>query len=397
MASAPYIREQHSLNERVVALAIVRQVLLLRYSLHLRDRVVRALNDTERPIASTIREALQSEAGLRDPTQVRRLELLIEQINNLRAPAWLAGTRTAEEQLTTLADAEVEEQKALFSFLLPGIDLTAPIGVGAAALGVVFTGRTLRQWMVDARQAEATRIRTALFAGIGAGESPDTVARRIVGTARLLGADGATQISRNHVDTILRSGAVHFAAQAQDQFYRTNSSVRYPAAVPPGLSLPVPPLDGVEDAAVWEARRQVRDALAAAGGLGGAGAGGLRVFVQEQFVAVLDSRTTKLCRGLDGHRYPVGEGPLPPLHPNCRSSRVVVLPRELGGPPMRPGSYRKWLLRQPLVVREMLLGSRRAARLTNEDLADTLFRDYGARPMTLREVREEGRRLMAAY
>jgi hypothetical protein len=114
-------------------------------------------------------------------------------------------------------------------------------------------------------------------------------------------------------------------------------------------------------------------------------------------VAVLDSRTTKLCRRLDGRRYPVGKGPIPPLHPNCRSNRIVVLPQSLGGPVFDPGTYASWLRSQPPEVRAMLLGSTRSNKLSEADLADTLFRDYGARPMTLHEAREAGRRLMAAY
>lgn len=392
MALQPYIREQHTLNERLVAIEIVRQILLLRFSLHVRDLVVRALNDTERPIASLVRETLRSEAGLRNAAQVRKLDALIEQINAVRAPAWDVAVRAAEEQLTTAGDAEVEEQRDLFGFLLPGVELLVPMAAGAAALAAVFTGRTLRQWLTDARTAEVLRFRTAVYAGVGAGESPAAVARRLLGTAKLMGRDGATQVSRNNIDTIIRSGAVHFTAHARDQFYRANSEARYTPSLLPGLPvLPVRPVGGVEDAAVWEARRQVRQALAAAAG------GGVRLFLREQFVAVLDSRTTKLCRRLDGRRYPVGEGPIPPLHPNCRSDRIVVLPKSLGGPAFDPGSYTAWLRRQPSQVREALLGSRRSNKLNEGDLADALFRDYGARPMTLDEARKEGRRLMAAY
>jgi hypothetical protein len=49
------------------------------------------------------------------------------------------------------------------------------------------------------------------------------------------------------------------------------------------------------------------------------------LFSEEQFVATLDARTTPVCRSLDGKRYPVGKGPIPPLHFNCRSLRVPVL------------------------------------------------------------------------
>lgn len=372
---------------------IVRQVLLLRFSLHLRNQVVKALNETERPIAAQVREALHKEAGLRDVAQVRQLDALIAQINALRAPVWEAQVRVVEQNLTTVAEAEAEDQRDLYGFLLPGIDLVVPMLVGTAALAVAFNGRVLRQWLSDARQAEATRVRTAVYAAVGAGETPASVARRIVGTARLQGRDGVTQVTRNHIDTIVRSGALHFTAQARDQFYRANGSAQYPRALLPGLpSIPVPTIGGQLDPAIVEARRQVREALGTAAAAGGAGA--LQVFVQEQYVAVLDSRTTKLCRRLDGHRYPIGEGPIPPLHPNCRSIRIVVLPESLGGPVFDPGTYSSWFKAQPPEVREMLRGT---AKGDDGELADGAFRDYGAHPMTLSETREEGRRLLATY
>ena len=44
-----------------------------------------------------------------------------------------------------------------------------------------------------------------------------------------------------------------------------------------------------------------------------------------EWVSTLDSRTSAQCSALDGMRFGLGEGPLPPLHPNCRSSTTVVL------------------------------------------------------------------------
>lgn len=52
------------------------------------------------------------------------------------------------------------------------------------------------------------------------------------------------------------------------------------------------------------------------------------LFESEEWVATLDSRTTLICAGRDGNIYPVGEGPQPPAHWNCRSLRVPVLKPE---------------------------------------------------------------------
>ena len=52
------------------------------------------------------------------------------------------------------------------------------------------------------------------------------------------------------------------------------------------------------------------------------------VFDGEEYVAVLDKRTTTLCGGLDGNIYKIGEGVYPPTHWNCRSIRVPVMKKE---------------------------------------------------------------------
>src|SRR3546814_15905752 len=44
-----------------------------------------------------------------------------------------------------------------------------------------------------------------------------------------------------------------------------------------------------------------------------------------RWVSTLDDRTSEICQSLDGTEWPVGEGPLPPILPNCRSRIVPVL------------------------------------------------------------------------
>lgn len=43
-----------------------------------------------------------------------------------------------------------------------------------------------------------------------------------------------------------------------------------------------------------------------------------------QYIAILDSRTTDICKGLDGKVFNVGEGPRPPQHWNCRSFTIPI-------------------------------------------------------------------------
>jgi SPP1 gp7 family putative phage head morphogenesis protein len=52
------------------------------------------------------------------------------------------------------------------------------------------------------------------------------------------------------------------------------------------------------------------------------------LFKGEEWVSVLDSRTSLICAGRDGRIYPVNKGEFPPAHWNCRSVRVPVLKTE---------------------------------------------------------------------
>jgi hypothetical protein len=385
VASKPDDKSQRSANEKLIALEIVRQILLLRFSLHVRGLIISSINATEFSVAAMIRDTLSREpAILRDPAQVRKVEALVTQVNAIRQPAWNEGMQAATEQLAALADDEPQEQQGLFSLLLPGLSLIVPPAVSLLVLARPFQGRTLQQWLLDARDDDAKRIRDAIFLGVGAGESPAAVARRVVGSAAAQGADGATQTSRNHVDTIVRSATTHASAGGRDEFYRANKQVkvtfdpvakRWNAAVEPNQPVPGVTLPGATPPPV----------------------GGAALFQLEQFVAVLDNRTTKLCRSLNNKRYAIGEGPIPPLHMNCRSIRVLVLPPSIGGAPFDPGSYATWIRRQPFSVRVMLLGTAKA-KTTEDDSVDLgAFQDYGARPMSLEQVKAEGKRIMDAY
>jgi SPP1 gp7 family putative phage head morphogenesis protein len=73
------------------------------------------------------------------------------------------------------------------------------------------------------------------------------------------------------------------------------------------------------------------------------------------FVATLDSRTTELCRSLNGRVYRLEDAPRPPLHRNCRSVlRAVwggVVPTENLKTPL------DWLRAQPAEVQDGVLGA----------------------------------------
>lgn len=257
--------------------AMVRhQIQLQRFSANVTNKVHALLNASEQDLADMIRNRLLTAAGLDTPADVKRLQTLLGMIENLRNTTWATVDSEWKNQLTALATAEP-------SFLANQLDTTSPAVLDLALPAITqlkalvtaqpFEGATLKEWSSKLRSDDKVRIESQIRLGMMAGEDSATIARRIVGSARLLGADGVTEITRRNADAISRTAVNFISNQARRAFINSNKDL----------------------------------------------------FSQEMYLATLDSRTTPLCRSLDGDLFEVGKGPIPPLHWNCRSTRVPVL------------------------------------------------------------------------
>ena len=120
-----------------------------------------------------------------------------------------------------------------------------------------------------------------------------------------------------------------------------------------------------------------------------------------RYVATLDTRTSAICRALDGREFEYGKGPMPPQHFNCRSTTVAVVDYEgLGLTPPKPGrrasmdgpvpaneSYGQWLSKQSKATQAEVLGAEKVAyfnRLANK---------YGPKDAIAKMVRDDGSEL----
>lgn len=114
-----------------------------------------------------------------------------------------------------------------------------------------------------------------------------------------------------------------------------------------------------------------------------------------RFLATLDTRTSVQCAFHDGKTYKVGEGPMPPLHPNCRSTAVP----DFGGDPAGTRAstdgqvpadkdYGAWMAARSIEEQNQVLGVTKAKawRSGKLSLKDMLGRDL--QPLTLAELRE---------
>jgi hypothetical protein len=77
---------------------------------------------------------------------------------------------------------------------------------------------------------------------------------------------------------------------------------------------------------------------------------------REVWIAVLDGKTCAICASRHNRKFPVGVGPQPPAHANCRCYRLKVVP----GESFKSLSFDEWLREQPRNVVEQVLGKSRA-------------------------------------
>lgn len=128
----------------------------------------------------------------------------------------------------------------------------------------------------------------------------------------------------------------------------------------------------------------------------------------EEWVATLDSRTSLICAGRDGRIYPVGKGPQPPAHWNCRSLRVPVLKDEFNlsdsvgkrpeigadgrGQTSANTKFDGWLRKQPASFQDEYFsqfsdGAEKAALFRRGGLSIQDFRDETGKNYTLEQLR----------
>lgn len=142
-----------------------------------------------------------------------------------------------------------------------------------------FEGQTMRQWATQLARDDLKRIAQEIKIGIVQGEPTPEIARRVVGSVNQRGKDGVTEITRRAATSITRTAVNSYSNAAKREFFKANADV----------------------------------------------------FEMEIYVATLDSRTTPVCRANDGKQFPIGKGPIPPLHWNCRSFRVAQIHGEAIG------------------------------------------------------------------
>lgn len=394
---------------------IKRAVDLLAFDSDLSDRVIRALNTSERAVVAKIRESfddlLELAGADRAPgaaatdAELRQLNAILVEIREVRRVSLLGVSELVREELTQLVIDEVAFTQAAFadSVEIAGVTLDPPTRARVRAVsfrspfgqGPGSPVRTSSQWFRALEARDVQRVEGAIQAGFLEGDTIQGIVRRVRGSRLLAGADGVTEITRRQARRLVRTTVNHFSNAVREEVFAVNPDVTM--------------------ALVW--------------------------------TSVLDGRTSSICQRRDGKftNAPGQEFPpqfqnkprlqppdaRPPAHPNCRSVMVAALDPDgiVGKRPFitdtrrrekrevdfrkiarREGksiqqvrkewaaervgtvpaqtNYQDWLSRQSAKFQDEVLGPTRGKLFRGGGLTVDKFVDKTGRRLTLDELRE---------
>ena len=109
-----------------------------------------------------------------------------------------------------------------------------------------------------------------------------------------------------------------------------------------------------------------------------------KYFKGEQWISVLDGRTSPVCQSRAGNVYPIGIGPRPPAHFKCRS---VTVPVSQDSPPAEKVNYGDWIVKQPVAIQNEALGITRAKLLRKGGLSHEKLFKRDDQFITLKELK----------
>jgi len=238
--------------------------------------VIGILDKSEADMLTQVRKQTSRSGDKITKANQVRLARLQDSITAIRGEAWDNVKKEWNVEAFQLLNEQQEFLASSFETVSPtvvNIATVAPPLLRSIVTTHPFEGKTLKEWADTVKRADLARIMDQVKIGMVQGESSEQIARRIVGTVGQRGRNGVTQISRRNAAAITRTMVNDFSNQANQTFFQEN-----------------------------------------------------RDLIQfEVYTATLDSRTTPICQSLDGKRFPVGEGAVPPLHFACRSVRIPVL------------------------------------------------------------------------
>lgn len=317
------------------------------------------------PFVNKMREEVK-DAVLRfgdDARTVKKLNKMLSSLDGVLSDVTSDWKSTIEKSLRDISDYEnkwfihtLEDNTKEKTFISgPTADeLWSSVKFAPLALGSAPVG------MVDMLDNWTIAEKNRLVRGVQSGFIQGQTTRQI--NSAVVGAGGLADISDRNAMTVVRTAVAHVSNTARQEVYGSNSDI----------------------------------------------------VGEYEIIATLDSKTSPTCRGLDKQRYKVGRGPLPPFHPNCRTTTIPIIADDFlsfldegavraargadGGTQVDANtSYYDFLKSQPAFFQDEALGPIRGKIFRNSGMTADEFRaasvDGFGRPMTLKEMAEMDKRV----
>lgn len=291
-----------------------------------------------------------------DDRTVKKLNKMLASLDGVLSDVTGDWKNTIEKSLRDIADYENKWFiHTLEDNVKPKTFITAPTAeelwarIKFAPLGLNNAPVGMDDLLAGWGQTERNR----LVRGVQTGFVQGQTTRQIV--SNVVGAGGLADISERNAMTVVRTAVSHVSNTARQEVYDTNNDI----------------------------------------------------VNKYQWVSTLDSRTSTVCKSRDGQKYPIGKGPLPPAHPNCRSTTIPIIADDFldfldegatrasrgatGGKPVDADTtYYDFLKQQPAWFQDEALGPTRGKIFRNSGISAEEFRtisvDGFGRPLTLNEM-----------
>lgn len=335
--------------------AVKSQITTGRYASKVVRDILGLLNQADKDVLAKI--AARGEDGT---FTKRRFDALLKEIRATYAEIYGSAATELKQQMIDFAGVQSQAAAAVLATQLPVtyniIQATAEQLKAIVDVAPVMVGPDkkllLEEIFTSLAAGKEESIRGAIRLGMVEGETISQMVQRLRGTKANQYKDGVLEVSRRHAEAMTRTIVNHTSNQAMQATFKNNADV-------------------------------------------------VKGWV---FTATLDSRVSLTCSSLSGTVWPVGEGPLPPRHPNCRSIAVPELKtwREMGfdidelPPGMRSSkdglvsadiSFSGWLKGQDKETQIDILGKTRAELFRSGKMTIDRFADDMGRVLTLDQLK----------
>lgn len=242
------------------------------------------ISNTFAPYLVSISKKIEKQLASKDLTEFNksRLEKLLKSVNDDILDDYQKYYKVWKEQIIDLSEYEagfevrtLEQVIDTKEFTLPSktqltqavmnTPLSSVQGIaGTESLKTFYDG-----WSKKTIDSTTKIIRDGFYIG----KTTPQIVREIKGTKGAKFKDGQLARGNKELSILTRTAVQHAAVQSREEVWRNNSDI-----------------------------------------------------VKEvEWVSTLDGRTSAICRGLDGQKFPIDSGPRPPAHPACRSTIVASL------------------------------------------------------------------------